>query len=350
MHIDESTKLLNEQDQLASMRRMLSIGGPSSEDYVRTLRMARQLLQLPIAYVSIISEHCQCLAAVSGLPMAELPRKYSLCHRAVALGQLFACGDTQSDPDFQGNPMVTQAPFVRSFAAMPVRSAEGQYIGALCVADCAARQWRPEELEALSDLAFGLETVIALRFLAGSHGQALEQVGQLARVAHTDALTQLLNRRGISEMAHHAYTRCHLEGGGFAVAIIDLDHFKQVNDNYGHDAGDAALVVAAERLRQAVRGGDLVGRWGGEEFLMLLPSARQDELAGIGQRLVQALRGPVLYQDQQFALSASVGLAWSSGKQQVFALDALVKLADQALYLAKHNGRDRAEISADMAS
>lgn len=134
------------------------------------------------------------------------------------------------------------------------------------------------------------------------------------------------------------------------MAIIDLDHFKQVNDNYGHDAGDAALVVAAERLRQAVRGGDLVGRWGGEEFLMLLPSARQDELAGIGQRLVQALRGPVLYQDQQFALSASVGLAWSSGKQQVFALDALVKLADQALYLAKHNGRDRAEISADMAS
>lgn len=345
MQLDESSKLSAEQDRLASLRRMLSIGGPSSDDYVRTLRLARQLLRVDIAYVSVIDEHCQCLAAVSGDSIDEIPREHALCHRAVALGQLLTCDDTLADPEFRANPLVTQPPFVRSFAAMPIRSAEGQFIGALCVADGAARIWDVEQRRALEDLAFFLETMIALRFLAGSHGQALLQVGELVRVAHTDALTQLHNRRGITEMAYHAYTRCHLEGRGFAIALADLDHFKRINDTYGHDAGDAGLVAAAARLRQAVRGDDLVGRWGGEEFLIILPALAPGELAALGARLVHAVRGAVQAGDHQFTLSASIGIAWSDARAQRFDLHALAKEADAALYHAKHTGRDRCEIA-----
>jgi diguanylate cyclase (GGDEF)-like protein len=194
----------------------------------------------------------------------------------------------------------------------------------------------------LEDLAFGLEAVIALRFLAGSHGQALGRVADLAKAAHTDPLTQLLNRRGITDMAYHAYTRCHLEGRGFGVAMIDLDHFKRINDNHGHDAGDQALVTAAQRLGGAVRGHDLAGRWGGEEFLAVLPAVELAEMAAIGARLVAALAGPVQYGGATFNLTASVGLAWDNAQDQRFDITGLLRRADGALYQAKQLGRNRA--------
>ncbi|MCE3261314.1 MAG: diguanylate cyclase [Pseudoduganella sp.] len=331
-----------EAARLASLRRMLSIGGPNSHDYVRTVRLARHGLQVPIAYVSIIDENCQCLAAVLGAEGQLTPREYSLCLRAIGAGVAVACSDASATPEFANNPMVRDAPYVRSFIAHPIRSAEGEYIGALCVADPAVREWTPEQLQVLEDLAFGLEAVIALRFLAGSHGQALGRVADLAKAAHTDPLTQLLNRRGITDMAYHAYTRCHLEGRGFGVAMIDLDHFKRINDNHGHDAGDQALVTAAQRLGGAVRGHDLAGRWGGEEFLAVLPAVELAEMAAIGARLVAALAGPVQYGGATFNLTASVGLAWDNAQDQRFDITGLLRRADGALYQAKQLGRNRA--------
>lgn len=300
---------------------------------------------MPISYVSIIDEHCQCLAAVVGVTGEETPREHSLCLRAVTAGSVIVCNDTRLDPAYANNPVVNRTPYIRSFAAHPVRSAEGHFIGALCVADTATRIWTEVELVGLADLAFGLEAVIALRFLSGSHAQALARADSLHREAHTDALTQLFNRRGISDMAHHAYTRCRLEGQPFSVALLDLDHFKRVNDNYGHDAGDAALVATALRLRSALRGADLVGRWGGEEFLVLIPATEPGELAAVGQRLVNALHGEVQHGAHRFVLTTSVGVAGTIACQPRFDLDALVQRADQALYAAKQAGRDRAVVA-----
>lgn len=346
MNAFENAGLMEEQDRLDSLRRMLAIGGPSTDDYVRTVRLARSLLSVPVAYVSIIDEHCQCLAAVVGVKDGETPREHSLCLRAVTAGSVITCSDTRLDPAYANNPIVNQSPYIRSFAAHPVRSAEGHFIGALCVADTVPRPWTESELAGVADLAFGLETVIALRFLSGSHAQALARADSLHKAAHTDTLTQLFNRRGISDMAHHAYTRCRLEGQPFAVALLDLDHFKRVNDTYGHDAGDAALVAAAQRLRDALRGGDLVGRWGGEEFLILMPATGQAELAAVGHRLVEVVRGEVRHGGNRFPLTASVGIAGTMACQPRFDLNALVRSADTALYEAKQGGRDRAVVAA----
>lgn len=341
----EDAKILEEQARLDSLRRMLAIGGPSADDYVRSVRLARGLLSVPIAYVSIIDEHCQCLAAVVGTTDKETPREHSLCLRAVTAGSVVVCDDTRNDPAFANNPLVIQPPYVRSFAAYPVRSAEGHFVGALCVADTAPRVWTEEELGGLADLAFGLETVIALRFLSGSHAQTLARADNLHKEAHTDALTQLYNRRGIADMAHHAYTRCRLEGQPFGVALLDLDHFKRINDSYGHDAGDAALIAAARRLRTALRGGDLVGRWGGEEFLVLMPAIDQVELPALGQRLVDAIRGEVQFGDHRFLLTTSAGVAGTNACQPRFDLNALVQRADRALYRAKQSGRNRCTVA-----
>jgi diguanylate cyclase (GGDEF)-like protein len=333
-----------ESARLSSLRRMLSIGGPTTDDYVRTVRLARQALAVPIAYVSVISEDCQCMAAVLGAQLGETPREHSLCHRAVEAGQVVLCHDAMTDSSFASHPLVVQSPHVRSFVAHPIRSAEGQFIGALCVADKVARAWTQEQLQVLHDLAYGLEAVVALRFLAGSHGLALGRVADLARAANTDGLTQLLNRRGITDMAHHAYARCHLEGRGFGLALIDLDHFKRVNDTYGHDAGDAALVETATRLRHAVRGEDIAGRWGGEEFIAVLPTVGFSEMAALGERLVAALAGPVEHAGVRFDLTASVGLAWDPASEQRFDLGRLIRQADAALYRAKDSGRNRAVV------
>lgn len=335
----------DEQERLDSLRRMLEIGSPSAGDYVRSVRLARALLSVPIAYVSIIDEHCQCLAAVVGTTDKETPHEHSLCLRAVTAGNVVVCHDTRLDPAYSNNPVVNQPPYIRSFAAYPIRSAEGHFIGALCAADTVPRAWTDNELGGLADLAFGLEAIIALRFLSSSHAQALARVESLHKAAHIDALTQLLNRQGITDMAHHAYTRCRLEGRPFAIALLDLDNFKRINDSYGHEAGDAALVTAAQRLRMALRSADFVGRWGGEEFLVLIPSAEQEELAVIGQRLVEAVHGEVQHGSHRFLVTTSVGVAGTPACQPRFELNALVRRADSALYAAKAAGRNCSVVS-----
>jgi len=169
---------------------------------------------------------------------------------------------------------------------------------------------------------------IALGGMFGDH-RALQ------RRATTDALTRLPNRAEFERRATETLDRLDRDGAGACLLMIDLDHFKTVNDTVGHDAGDQALVAAAERLRQAVRESDLVGRWGGDEFVVLMPGiaharAVPDRAAMIANALATA--PPI----GAFELTASVGAALfpSHGRR----LEDLLRAADRAMYMAKVHG------------
>lgn len=167
---------------------------------------------------------------------------------------------------------------------------------------------------------------------------------ELERLASTDGLTGLLNRRRFDEMALAEIDRAQRYGRPFSMLLVDLDHFKQVNDNFGHNAGDAVLRIAAQRVMASVRTTDVVARYGGEELSVLLPETDEAEALSVAERIRQAIGSqPVSYEDKQILVTASVG-----GAEYLPQDDSVARLigrADAALYRAKQTGRDRVRFS-----
>jgi diguanylate cyclase (GGDEF)-like protein len=155
-------------------------------------------------------------------------------------------------------------------------------------------------------------------------------------MAYNDALTDLPNRRRFNDELYRLAALARRGGDPFALLLIDLDHFKHINDTLGHDAGDALLVAAAERLRAAVRQTDCVARLGGDEFAVLLTPASDAIVGDVAQRIVESMRAPVTFGPHAMHISASIGaaVAWRDG------VETLYKKADTALYRAKEAGRD----------
>ncbi|HEV2062522.1 MAG TPA: GGDEF domain-containing protein [Solirubrobacteraceae bacterium] len=151
-----------------------------------------------------------------------------------------------------------------------------------------------------------------------------------------DGLTGLLNRRALGHRLEELEGQACITGDPVAVIAGDIDHFKQVNDVHGHARGDAVLVGIAYRLRKELRAFDLAYRLGGEEFLVVLPGAREDEAVAIAERLRQAVAAEPI---NGLEVTMSFGVAGSEGPR--FEADALLTAADIALYDAKAGGRDR---------
>lgn len=162
----------------------------------------------------------------------------------------------------------------------------------------------------------------------------------LSHASTHDVLTGLANRRLISERLREESERCDRHGNRYCIALIDIDRFKQVNDVHGHDVGDRVLIGVARALESALREYDLCGRWGGEEFLVLLPDTKLDHALAAAERIrdaVHALHFDDL--DPPLQLSVSVGIGeYHPGE----GADACLKRADHALLEAKREGRDRA--------
>lgn len=159
--------------------------------------------------------------------------------------------------------------------------------------------------------------------------------------ATRDYLTQLWNRSSILEILDRELSRSERDGKGVGVVLVDLDHFKRINDTYGHFAGDVALQESARRMEATVRNYDSVGRYGGEEFLIVLPGCDETAAQAQAERLRLAIGGaPVTLASGPLQISASLGS--TSGMGGATTADQLIRAADDALYLAKRSGRNRA--------
>jgi diguanylate cyclase (GGDEF)-like protein len=177
---------------------------------------------------------------------------------------------------------------------------------------------------------------LILILVASLHRASL--VTDLQHSANTDSKTGLLNSRGWHVMARQQLSQADSAGSPTAVLLIDLDHFKRVNDTHGHLAGDVVLKSVAEILVRELRGYDAVGRYGGEEFIALLPGADGTAALAIGERL--RYRICTAAPDELLAVTASVGVAVGLPRSAL-TLEDIIDAADIALYQAKTNGRDR---------
>jgi diguanylate cyclase (GGDEF)-like protein len=165
----------------------------------------------------------------------------------------------------------------------------------------------------------------------------------LREQATKDSLTRLWNRRSIFDILCRELARTQREGTPVSVVMVDLDHFKSVNDNYGHFAGDAVLCEAARRMQKEIRQYDAMGRYGGEEFLILLSGCDEDAGLKQAERLRRQLSAdPMSLQDTRLGISASFGVT-TAIPGFAYTPEDLINKADEALYLAKKRGRNRVE-------
>ena len=234
--------------------------------------------------------------------------------------------DVAGDPELLGTAVILLRPGADTEAVVAALSS-----GAV---DVWASETVTPELIARVRVAFRSRQLLDL---------ALRRYSDLEELAYRDELTELPNRRGTARQVEVLISRSRRHGHQLAVLLVDADRFKLVNDEHGHATGDLVLREIAHRLRDRVRREDLVGRWGGEEFLVALPETTPEAAAAVAESLRIAVRDtPMSSQDGPLLqATVSIGVAGWVGEE----LDALVDRADQALYAAKAAGRDRIAVT-----
>jgi diguanylate cyclase len=207
------------------------------------------------------------------------------------------------------------------------------------------------KLMAVGGVLYSLAAFRATQMLAFFLRQSFQLTHELSqariaaeRLARVDELTGLSNRRAFRELAEQNLAQARRYAQPTAVVMLDVDHFKQINDRFGHAAGDLALKAVAETICRCLRQSDVAGRWGGEEFSVLLPQTAAADALSLAERLREAVTSsPVVFEGQRIDLTASFGVA--AARRDAPALDELVRQADEALYEAKQSGRNRVALS-----
>ncbi|MDX1435749.1 MAG: diguanylate cyclase [Anaerolineales bacterium] len=221
---------------------------------------------------------------------------------------------------------------IRSYLKVPLLS-KGRLIGSL-------------NLEALEPDIFNDEHMEYAQDIAGSLAIAIWQAKlteQVHLLAITDELTGLYNRRQFFELGRREFDRAMRYNRPLSAIMLDLDHFKQINDTHGHAIGDQVLRVVARRCKKEVRDIDILGRYGGEEFAILLPETHLDFGQVVAERLRKQMSNFPIITDRQ-TLQATVSLGVAQASSQTSSIEALLEQADAAMYHAKQSGRDRVAV------
>lgn len=187
---------------------------------------------------------------------------------------------------------------------------------------------------------FQIESEFAKKLARNKQVEMEGVMVQASEVAQVDALTFLLNRRMIVQELQREILRAERYNSPFSISLVDIDHFKKVNDVYGHLAGDEVLRHVASQLRDHIRHPDIVGRYGGEEFLILLPNTKSSAAAEQAGRLSKQVRETIMdVYEHSLKITISIGIAQL--QTGVDTWETVLKRADNAMYEAKNSGRDR---------
>lgn len=317
--------MTDEALRLAALHSYDVLDTDSEQVFDDLVKLAAETTKSPIALVSLIDSKRQWFKARVGLSVTETPREIAFCDHAIRNPlQPLSVPDAMADARFRDNPLVTGAPDIRSYLGVPLVDREGHALGTLCVIDRVARvhdEWMRQIMHTLaSAVTANLELRRALKLSSAA--------------ASTDALTGLPNRRAVVRKLGEAMAR----GEPVAVLALDLDHFKEANDAFGHAAGDELLRLAAQRITSEMREGDVVGRIGGDEFVAYLIGVSDPNLAlAISNRIGAHLSAPVLHEGKRLQLGVTQGLAMTPADTDH--PEVLMRLADEALTRAKRRQR-----------
>lgn len=325
----DDLRLRDEQARIAALHRLDILDTPVQEPFEKIVALIRTVLSVPIATVTLVDADRQWFKARRGLDVSETERSISFCTHTIQRRDPLVVEDTHRDPRFAASPLVTGPPHLRAYAGIPLPTPEGYNVGALCAMDTKVR-------------AFSDADIVILQNFANIVCDEME----LRAIAQLDHLTGALTRRGFVDQAEREIARARRDERSSMLVMIDVDHFKSVNDRHGHVAGDQVLRQIAEIAKMQVREGDIFGRLGGEEFALLLPETGPDEALVVAERLREAIAGhPMrLSNGDTLHVTASFGIAALPPGASTF--PAWLESADRMLYMAKSDGRNCTRLAA----
>jgi diguanylate cyclase (GGDEF)-like protein len=293
------------------------------EAFERITRLVKSVLQMPMAVVSLVDRDRQWFKSRQGVQASETQRDISFCTHTIQDTQPLIVPDALADPRFAESPIVLGEPRIRFYAGVPLRTKDGYNLGALCSMDTKARELSCEQLDLLQDLAQLVVDEIELRLLAS-----------------TDSLTGALSRRAFIDQASGDIARSQRHHTPLSCVVLDIDHFKTVNDTYGHAVGDLVLQRLTAVCKEELHDGEYLGRLGGEEFAVMLPQTPLVGAAQNAERLRKAVAAEeISYAGKRVRVTASIGVAEYT--EHTDGIENLLHMADSAMYDAKLDGRNQ---------
>lgn len=325
--------------------------------------LAALICETPIALVSLIDDGEQSIKSKHGVDADQALRAVHFCEQTIARpNELFVVPDTLCDERFADTPLEIDGTQIRFYAGTALATMEGDALGTLCVIDQTPHQLTEEQEKALRALSRQVVAQVELRNaveeLKDNTAQLRDYQGQLEEyhrrleltnarlrtLSVTDDLTGLNNRFSFEEELRAAFDSARQCDSPMSLLLIDADHFKSYNDEFGHPAGDEALRIIARYLKESMRSTDFVARIGGEEFVIVLPKTTQKSASVLAERCRKALESCSW---PERPITVSIGI--SSLDERHTDTSMLISEADQALYHSKATGRNRVSHANDLA-
>ncbi len=292
------------------------------ERFDRFTRLACKIFATPIALVSLIDRERQWFKSRYGIDVTQMPRSVSFCGHQMKDDEVLVVPDVRADPRFSNNPLVLQAPNIRFYAGCLLRDANGESLGTFCLIDKRPRDFSAHEVDTLRELARMVEAELLS-----------------ATLATTDELTCISNRRGFNTVARHALAMCRDMDRPATLVMFDLDGFKAINDDLGHETGDRTLAEFARALLKTFRESDVVARLGGDEFAVLATGVTGPEVHRVLERLDERVARRNRGFREKYRLQYSAGVV-AFDPERHHDLDELLRDADRRMYAQKRDHCD----------
>jgi len=330
----------DDKQRLAALHRYDALAAPSTEDFTFLTELAAKVCDVPYAFITLIDSEQAYVKSFTGLELDKLPRNQCYCSLAVLGEEATEICDLTQDARTATMALTVEAPFMRMYSSVPLVSSDGYAIGTLCVMNTRPGCLSSTQRDMLRRLA---RQVMALIELRANEKMLKGSMRELELLATTDELTGLHNRRSLMHRLKFEVARTRRFRTPLSAVMIDVDHFKQINDRHGHLAGDGVLAGIGRLIRENIRVIDVAGRYGGEELCILLPNTPPEGARKFAETLRVRIEAQVhLDGERQVPVTASLGIG-SFNHMDIDDADSLLRQADAALYLAKQNGRNRVE-------
>lgn len=321
----------NENDRLAALDSYEILDSLPEQAYDDIARLAAQVCGVERAMVAFVDETRKWHKARFNVGITEVPRDFAICSHAILSDQPLIVDDTHKHPALANLGMVVNPPHVRFYAGVPLVDEHGYALGTLCAIDSVPRTIDADQVESMVALA---RQVMQLLKLRKSIHQLEKREQQLQLLSVTDYLTGLFNRRALQQQLDLELESAKSQHQPLSLLVLDIDHFKRFNDRFGHNLGDKVLIKVANTLQSQARSEDFVARFGGEEFVILLPETDSTEAQQLAEQYRNAVKN-IMFKGQQVTISiGAASYDQSDDGQQLF------QLADSALLEAKRSGRN----------